>query len=203
MIVLCRAMQMTRIGYHAGAVRGKCERVRQDRVLSVHVAAGFECSRRICGSPRIWAEFRGDGLRIGPSSSPRAMAAPSDSSGPSWNSCSGCTDSAPSRSAARRSATSPTASTTTGSSGGSANERPQRTDAYCSGRLGETQRQLVSEGGCGTPATEPHASHFRLPRSVIETESRSYQFQPSSKVATCTTLGPADPCLIAQRDPST
>jgi hypothetical protein len=43
-------------------------------------------------------------------------------------------DFAPSRTSARRSATSPAASTTTGSSGGSATERPRRTDASPSGR---------------------------------------------------------------------
>jgi putative transposase len=63
--VLCRVMQVARSGYHAWAVREECDRVREDRVLSVHVAAAFERSRRTYGSPRIQAELREDGLRIG------------------------------------------------------------------------------------------------------------------------------------------
>jgi putative transposase len=51
--VLCRVMQVARSGYHAWSVRGECDRIRQDRVLSVHVAAAFERSRRTYGSPRI------------------------------------------------------------------------------------------------------------------------------------------------------
>ncbi len=43
---LCRAMQVARSGYHAWVVRKECERLREDRVLAVHVAAAFERSRR-------------------------------------------------------------------------------------------------------------------------------------------------------------
>jgi putative transposase len=42
--VLCRVMQVARSGYHAWAVRGECDRIRRDRVLSVHIAAVFERS---------------------------------------------------------------------------------------------------------------------------------------------------------------
>ena len=71
--VLCRVMQVARSGYHAWAVRGECDRVRQDRVLSVHVAAAFERSRRTYGSPRIQAELRDEGLRIGRGRAARIM----------------------------------------------------------------------------------------------------------------------------------
>jgi len=71
--VLCRVMRVARSGYHAWAVRGECDRVRQDRVLSVHVAAAFERSRRTYGSPRIQAELREEGLRIGRGRAARIM----------------------------------------------------------------------------------------------------------------------------------
>jgi transposase InsO family protein len=63
--VLCRVMQVARSGYHAWVVREECERMRQDRVLAVHVAAAFERSRRTYGSPRIQTELREEGVRIG------------------------------------------------------------------------------------------------------------------------------------------
>ncbi len=71
--VLCRVMQVARSGYHARAVRRECDRVRQDRMLSVHVAAAFERSRRTYGSPRIQAELRDEGLRIGRGRAARIM----------------------------------------------------------------------------------------------------------------------------------
>ena len=70
---LCRAMQVARGGYHAWVVRKECERVREDRVLAVHVAAAFERSRRTYGSPRIQAELRDDGVQIGRSRTARIM----------------------------------------------------------------------------------------------------------------------------------
>lgn len=71
--VLCRVMQVARSGYHAWAVREECDRVREDRVLAVHVAAAFERSRRTYGSPRIQADLREDGLRIGRGRAARIM----------------------------------------------------------------------------------------------------------------------------------
>lgn len=70
---LCRVMLVARSGYHAWAVREECERMRRDRVLAVHVAAAFERSRRTYGSPRIQAELRGDGVRIGRARAARIM----------------------------------------------------------------------------------------------------------------------------------
>lgn len=62
---LCRAMQVARSGYHAWATRAECARRREDRMLAAHVAAAFERSRRSYGSPRIAAELRAEGLRVG------------------------------------------------------------------------------------------------------------------------------------------
>ena len=70
---LCRAMQVARSGYHAWVMRTECERVREDRVLAVHVAAAFERSRRTYGSPRIQADLRADGVRIGRTRTARLM----------------------------------------------------------------------------------------------------------------------------------
>jgi putative transposase len=66
-------MQVARSGYHAWAVREECDRIREDRVLSVHVAAAFERSRRTYGSPRIQATLREGGLRIGRGRAARIM----------------------------------------------------------------------------------------------------------------------------------
>lgn len=62
---LCRAMQVARSGYYAWATRAECARRREDRVLAAHVAAAFERSRRSYGSPRISAELRAEGVRVG------------------------------------------------------------------------------------------------------------------------------------------
>ncbi len=56
---------MARSGYHAWAVREDCDRVREDRVLSVHVAAAFERGKRTCGSPRIRIDLQEDSMRVG------------------------------------------------------------------------------------------------------------------------------------------
>lgn len=71
--VLCRVMQVARSGYHAWAMREECDRRRTDRVLAVHVAAAFERSRRTYGSPRIQAELREEGVRIGRARAARIM----------------------------------------------------------------------------------------------------------------------------------
>jgi putative transposase len=71
--VLCRVMQVARSGYHAWAVREDCDRVREDRVLAVHVAAAFERSRRTYGSPRIRVDLQEDGMRVGRSRIARLM----------------------------------------------------------------------------------------------------------------------------------
>ena len=70
---LCRAMQVARSGYHAWAVREPCDRVREDRVLAVHVTAAFKRFRRNYGSPRLLPELREQGLRIGRRRTARIM----------------------------------------------------------------------------------------------------------------------------------
>jgi putative transposase len=70
---LCHVMQVARSGYHAWAVRGECDRRREDRVLSVHVAAAFERRRRTYGSPRIQVDLQEDGMRVGRSRIARLM----------------------------------------------------------------------------------------------------------------------------------
>jgi putative transposase len=70
---LCRVMQVARSGYHAWAVRDKCDRRREDRVLAVHVAAAFERSGRTYESPRIRIDLQEDGMRVGRSRIARLM----------------------------------------------------------------------------------------------------------------------------------
>lgn len=70
---LCLAIQVARSGYHAWVERKECERAKENRVLAVHVAAAFERSRRTYGSPRIQADLRDDGVRIGRSRTARIV----------------------------------------------------------------------------------------------------------------------------------
>ena len=51
--MLCRVIQVARSGLRAWVVRGECDRVRQDRLLSGHVAATFE--RRMSRTRNPWA----------------------------------------------------------------------------------------------------------------------------------------------------
>jgi putative transposase len=62
--VRCRVMQVARSGYHAWAVREDCDRVREDRLLAVHVAAAFERSRRTYGSLPIQVDLQEDDMRV-------------------------------------------------------------------------------------------------------------------------------------------
>ncbi len=70
---LCRAMEVTRSGFHAWAVRVACARKREDRVLAVHIAAAFARSRRTYGSPRMRKELRDEGRRVGRRRTARIM----------------------------------------------------------------------------------------------------------------------------------
>jgi transposase InsO family protein len=57
-------------------VREECDRRREDRVLSVHVAAALERGRRTYGSPRIRIDLQEDGVRVGRSRIARLMREP-------------------------------------------------------------------------------------------------------------------------------
>ena len=56
--MMCRALGVSRSGYHAWAKRAPSKRAREDQALAVEVAAVHAESRGIYGSPRVHDELR-------------------------------------------------------------------------------------------------------------------------------------------------
>ncbi len=63
--LMCRALDVAPSGYYAWRKTPSTARRRRDRVLAVHVRAAFAASRRRYGSPRVHAELRAAGHRVG------------------------------------------------------------------------------------------------------------------------------------------
>ena len=63
--VLCHVLGVSRSGFHAWRGRPAAPRVRADAVLSAQVAAVHGRSRKTYGSPRVHAELRANGVRVG------------------------------------------------------------------------------------------------------------------------------------------
>ena len=63
--VLCRVLGVSTSGFYAWAKRPKPERVKADARLALDVAAAHKRSRGRYGSPRIHAELRARGVRVG------------------------------------------------------------------------------------------------------------------------------------------
>jgi transposase InsO family protein len=63
--LLCRVLQVSRSGYYAWRQRGTSNRAQSDAALSGEIATAHERSRRTYGSPRIHAELRAGGRRVG------------------------------------------------------------------------------------------------------------------------------------------
>jgi len=63
--VLCRVLGVSRSGFHAWRKRPTARRVRSDAQLAAQVAAVHERSRKTYGSPRVHAELRAKGVRVG------------------------------------------------------------------------------------------------------------------------------------------
>ncbi len=63
--LMCRALGLAPSGYYAWKHRPTSTRQRADRVLSLHVRAAFQASYRRYGSPRLHAELRAAGHRVG------------------------------------------------------------------------------------------------------------------------------------------
>jgi len=61
---LCRVLQVRRSGYYAWLEREESARAKEDRVLSVEVAAVFAESKKRYGSPRVHGELRNRGRRV-------------------------------------------------------------------------------------------------------------------------------------------
>ena len=63
--LLCRVLQVSRSGYYAWRQRGTSRRAQADAELSGEIATAHERSRRTYGAPRIHAELRACGRRVG------------------------------------------------------------------------------------------------------------------------------------------
>jgi putative transposase len=63
--LLCRVLGVSRSGFHAWAKRPTARRVRSDAQLAAQVAAVHNRSRKTYGSPRVHAELRARGVRVG------------------------------------------------------------------------------------------------------------------------------------------
>ena len=62
---MCRWLSVSASGYYAWRARHESARAREDRRLVVEIRALHESTRRSYGSPRIVAELRGRGWRVG------------------------------------------------------------------------------------------------------------------------------------------
>lgn len=62
---LCRALGVSRSGFHAWTVRPPSPRLREDALLLERVRELHLASRRTYGSPRIYRDLRADGVRVG------------------------------------------------------------------------------------------------------------------------------------------
>jgi transposase InsO family protein len=63
--VLCRLLAVSASGYYASCGRPKSSRARRDEELSERVAAAHLASKRRYGSPRVHAELKAAGERVG------------------------------------------------------------------------------------------------------------------------------------------
>jgi putative transposase len=63
--VLCRALQVSASGFYAWCRRGLSSRAREDAVLKVAIRAAHAASHRTYGSPRILADLKANGQRVG------------------------------------------------------------------------------------------------------------------------------------------
>jgi putative transposase len=63
--MLCQALRVSRAGYYAWCTRPESQHSRDDRRLEVEVRAAYEAGRRYYGSPRVHAEIKAQGVRVG------------------------------------------------------------------------------------------------------------------------------------------
>ena len=63
--VMCELLGVSRGGYYAWAGRAESARAADDRTLAAEIRAAYEASRGRYGSPRVCAELRARGRRIG------------------------------------------------------------------------------------------------------------------------------------------
>lgn len=63
--VLCRTLLVSASGFYAWCRRGLSPRAREDAVLKVEIRAAHAASHRTYGSPRILADLKANGQRVG------------------------------------------------------------------------------------------------------------------------------------------
>ena len=63
--VMCEVLGVSRSGYYAWAGRTESTRAADDRVLAAEIQAAHEARRGRHGSPRVHAELRARGRRVG------------------------------------------------------------------------------------------------------------------------------------------
>jgi putative transposase len=63
--VLCRTLQVSASGFYAWCRRGLSSRAREDALLKVEIRAAHAASHRTYGSPRILADLKANGQRVG------------------------------------------------------------------------------------------------------------------------------------------
>ncbi|MGG5824101.1 IS3 family transposase, partial [Falsiroseomonas sp. HW251] len=75
--VMCEVLGVSPSGYYAWASRAERARATADRALAVEIRAAHAASRGRYGSPRVHAELRAHGRRIGRAgaASPRSSSA--------------------------------------------------------------------------------------------------------------------------------
>src|SRR3954470_16933438 len=73
--LLCEVFEVSRSGYHAWAAGQRDRRRTRDAELSIRVQAAFAASRQSYGYPRITAELKAQGERVGKARVARLMRA--------------------------------------------------------------------------------------------------------------------------------
>jgi putative transposase len=63
--VLCRTLEVSASGFYAWCRRGLSPRAREDAILRVEIRAAHTASNRTYGSPRILADLKSNGQRVG------------------------------------------------------------------------------------------------------------------------------------------
>ena len=64
-VVLCRVLDVSPSGYYASQARPVSPHARRDGELSEQIATSHQASKRRYGSPRVYADLKADGVRVG------------------------------------------------------------------------------------------------------------------------------------------
>jgi putative transposase len=64
-VVLCRVLDVSPSGYYASRGRPVSHHARRDGDLSEQIASSHHASKRRYGSPRVYADLKADGVRVG------------------------------------------------------------------------------------------------------------------------------------------